>query len=101
MRTLFWKVSIGIFLSIAVVSYFWKPVLILLILLVPLFIIGIMDMRQTKQAIRRNFPIIGHGRYLLEIIRPEIYQYFIESNSDGKPFSREDRSVVYQRAKHE
>ncbi len=50
---------------------------------------------------RRNFPVIGHGRYLLEQIRPEINQYFVESNSDGKPFSRNDRSVVYQRAKGE
>src|SRR5262245_41051899 len=58
-------------------------------------------MRQTKHAVRRNFPLIGHGRYLLEMIRPEINQYFVESNSDGRPFSRNDRSIVYQRAKGE
>jgi glutamate synthase domain-containing protein 2 len=51
--------------------------------------------------VRRNFPVIGHARYLLELIRPEINQYFVESNSDGRPFSRNDRSVVYQRAKGE
>ena len=56
---------------------------------------------KRRQAIRRNFPLIGHFRYLLEQIRPEINQYFIESNHDGRPFSRNDRSVVYQRAKGE
>lgn len=56
-------------------------------------------MLQRSHAIRRNFPVIGHFRYLLEEIRPEIQQYFIESNTDGAPFSREERSVVYQRAK--
>ncbi len=65
----------------------------------PILIIGLLDMLQTKKAVRRNFPIIGNFRYLLEAIRPEINQYFVESNSSGRPFSREDRSVVYQRAK--
>ena len=72
-----------------------------LALIGPLIMRGVADMLQTRQAIRRNFPIIGHGRYLLEQIRPEINQYFVESNSDGRPFSRNDRSVVYQRAKGE
>jgi len=49
----------------------------------------------------RNFPVVGHFRYLLEMIRPEINQYFIESNTDGTPFNREQRSVVYQRAKRQ
>lgn len=65
----------------------------------PLVLIGYADMLQTRHAIRRNFPILGHFRYLLEAIRPEINQYFIESNSDGVPFNRETRSIVYQRAK--
>ena len=54
---------------------------------------------QNAQAIRSNFPIIGNFRYIFEEIRPEINQYFVESNTDGKPFSREQRSIVYQRAK--
>ncbi len=56
-------------------------------------------MLQSKQSIRRNFPVIGHMRYIFEMVRPEINQYFIESNTDGTPFSREERSVVYQRSK--
>ena len=65
----------------------------------PLILLGIVDMTQTRHAILRNFPVLGHARYLLELIRPEINQYFIESNTDGSPFNREQRSLVYQRAK--
>lgn len=70
-----------------------------LVVFVPIWVVGLIDAFQTKQAIRRNFPVVGNFRYLLESIRPEINQYFIESNSDGAPFSREKRSLVYQRAK--
>jgi glutamate synthase domain-containing protein 2 len=66
---------------------------------VPLLAAGFQDYFQTSKAIRRNFPVIGRFRYWLEAIRPEINQYFIESNTEGAPFSREQRSVVYQRAK--
>ena len=65
----------------------------------PLVVLGLVDMIQPKRAIRRNFPVAGHIRYLLEAIRPEIMQYFIEQNHDGRPVNRELRSVVYQRAK--
>ncbi len=60
---------------------------------------GVLDMRQTHHAITRNYPIIGHMRFLLEFIRPEIRQYFIESDREAAPFSRAQRSLVYQRAK--
>ncbi len=66
-----------------------------------LIIVGMNDMRQKRHAIRRNFPIFGHFRYIFESIRPEINQYFIESNIDGAPFNRETRSVIYQRAKNQ
>lgn len=74
---------------------FWVPFggLVLLILM------AASDAMQTRRAILRNFPLIGRMRYLFEAIRPEINQYFIESNTDGVPFSREQRSLVYQRAK--
>ncbi|SHI38749.1 Glutamate synthase domain-containing protein 2 [Palleronia salina] len=63
--------------------------------------VGVRDMRQTHHAILRNYPILGHIRFFFEKIRPEIRQYFIESDHDEEPFSREDRSIVYQRAKNE
>ncbi len=65
----------------------------------PMYCFGLADCFQTRHTIRRNFPFIGRARYWFEAIRPEINQYFVESNSDGMPFSREQRSVVYQRAK--
>lgn len=65
----------------------------------PLLVLGYADLLQKKQTIRRNFPVIGNFRYLFELIRPEINQYFVESNIDGKPFSRERRSLIYQRSK--
>ena len=61
--------------------------------------IGTYDLRQTHHSLRRNYPIAAHLRYLLEEIRPEIRQYFLESDTDGVPFNRNERSLVYQRAK--
>ncbi len=63
--------------------------------------VGIHDLRQTRHAVLRNYPVIGHLRFLLEFIRPEMRQYFIESDSEATPFSRSQRSLVYQRAKGE
>ena len=59
--------------------------------------LGIRDLRQTRHAILRNYPVIGHLRFLFEYIRPEIRQYFVESDSESTPFSRAQRSLVYQR----
>ena len=61
--------------------------------------IGVRDLVQKRHAILRNYPLIGHLRFLLEFIRPEIRQYFIENDSEAAPFSRQQRSLVYQRAK--
>lgn len=73
----------------------------LYLFVVPLQLLGIYDMLQRKHTILRNYPVLGHFRYLLESIRPEIQQYFIERFNDGTPFSREQRSIIYQRAKGE
>jgi glutamate synthase domain-containing protein 2 len=61
--------------------------------------LGVYDLRQTKRSVLRNYPIIGHIRFMLEYVRPEIRQYFIESDTEATPFSRAQRSLVYQRAK--
>ena len=66
-----------------------------------LSLIGVWDFLQVKQAIRRNYPVIGHLRYFFEYIRPEIRQYFLEADTDAIPFSRAQRSIAYQRAKGE
>src|ERR1700745_2448247 len=75
------------------------------ILLIPialfgaLTLLGVRDLMQKGHAVLRNYPISAHMRFLLEEIRPEMRQYFFESEKDGMPFSRDIRAVVYQRAK--
>lgn len=61
--------------------------------------LGIRDLRQDKHAVLRNYPVIGHARFLLEYVRPEIRQYFLEGDNEAAPFSRAQRSLVYARAK--
>jgi glutamate synthase domain-containing protein 2 len=61
--------------------------------------LGLRDRLQTRRSVLRNYPVAGHIRYLLEYIRPEIRQYFIEPDHEAAPFSRQQRSLVYQRAK--
>ena len=70
-----------------------------LILFAWLTLLGVYDITQTRHSILRNYPVLGHMRFLFEGIRPEIRQYLIESDQDEEPFSRDDRSIVYQRAK--
>jgi glutamate synthase domain-containing protein 2 len=84
-------------LPLAIVSYFLNPAIS--ILFVALFLIGLRDLLQSRHAILRNYPLIGHLRFLLEYIRPELRQYFLEDDETPLPFSRNQRAVVYQRAK--
>ena len=71
------------------------------LMMVALVLVGIHDLIQTRHAILRNYPIIGHLRFFFEKIRPEMRQYFFEGDTDGRPFPRERRAIVYQRAKRE
>ncbi|MCI5081011.1 MAG: FMN-binding glutamate synthase family protein [Saprospiraceae bacterium] len=102
MRNEFIIFSVGSTLLIAALSYFvWPSAIWWFLLTGPLIILGFYDMVQGKHAIMRNFPILGRGRYVMEDLRPKMYQYFIESDTNGRPISRIYRSVVYQRAKKE
>ncbi|MEM7028061.1 MAG: FMN-binding glutamate synthase family protein [Chloroflexota bacterium] len=101
MRQYFVITAVAIVVLTAVVAFVYPPVLWSLIITAPLIALGIYDYTQTEHAILRNFPVVGHMRYLFEKIRPEIYQYFIESDIEGVPFDRNQRSLVYQRAKQE
>ena len=82
-----------------VVSFFWPSVWWSMVVFGPLMLLGLRDVVQKKHAISRNFPVIGHGRFILEAIRPEIMQYFVETNTEGRPLNRINRSMIYQRAK--
>jgi glutamate synthase domain-containing protein 2 len=61
--------------------------------------VGVIDMLQSRHSIQRNYPVIGHIRWMVEFVRPEIRQYVIEADEEASPFSRAQRSLVYQRAK--
>ena len=76
---------------------FWTAVVFTIPVL--LVLIGIHDLVQTKHAVLRNYPVIGHVRWLMEMIRPEIRQYLLEDDNEATPFSRAQRSLVYRRAK--
>ncbi|NMH26042.1 FMN-binding glutamate synthase family protein [Flavobacterium solisilvae] len=101
MRKAFIITSITILAIIGILVYVdWKFSLLLFIF-VPLIVMGLYDMYQSKHTIRRNFPLLGRMRYLLEELGPEMRQYFIETDTEGKPFDRLQRSMVYQRSKKE
>lgn len=81
---------------VALVSLWW---LFLTVPLALLALLGLHDLLQAKHSILRNYPVLGRFRFLLEFIRPEIHQYFIESNTDGRPYDRDTRTMIYERAK--
>ncbi len=92
--------SVSPFITLAI-SYFWPPFLFAFLILIPIILIGIKDITQTKRTILRLYPVLGHVRYFLESFRKEIQQYFVESDTDETPIPREYRSLVYQRAKND
>ncbi len=98
-RRLFIRAAIAVPLAVAVAGHFWSPAYWAFAVVGPLVLLGIHDLVQSRHPLLRIYPVIGHGRYLMEELRPEIQQYFVESNTDGRPFDRESRSLIYQRAK--
>ena len=68
-------------------------------LLAILTAVGWHDYTQKKRSVLGNYPLLGRFRFIFESIRPELRQYFWESDTDELPFSRNQRSMVYQRAK--
>ena len=92
--------GVGTVVAAVYLGYAWSfEALVWLLVLGSLTLLGLRDRAQTKRSILRNYPVIGHIRFLLEFIRPEIRQYFLESDNEAAPFSRQQRSLVYQRAK--
>lgn len=71
-----------------------------LVFFTPIIILWVYDLAQKKHTILRNFPVLGHMRYILEFLRPEVQQYFVANDEDERPFNRETRTIVYQRAKN-
>lgn len=98
-RRLFFIGTLTLLLLISVLGYFWPATWWVMLVIGPFMLLGLYDITQTRQTIPRIYPIIGRLRYLFESIRPEIQQYFVESDTNGQPISREFRTLVYQRAK--
>jgi glutamate synthase domain-containing protein 2 len=99
MKKQFINFSIIFVVLIGIVGVFINWVLWLYALVIPIILVGISDMMQTKQTLKRNFPVVGRMRWWAEWLRPKVYQYFIESDTDGTPYNRLSRNVIYQRAK--
>lgn len=100
-RTIFFISAFVITVSIVGLGQFVSPnFYYFFILFGPLILIGLWDAFQKEHAVRKNFPVIGNLRYILESISPEIQQYFVERRTDGKPISKNKRAVIYQRAKN-
>ncbi|ASF07767.1 hypothetical protein NBRGN_060_00910 [Nocardia brasiliensis NBRC 14402] len=87
-------IAVGVAASIG--SWAWW---VLAVALAALLGVGLYDLAQRRHAVLRNYPILGHMRYLLESLRPELQQYFIERNVDGRPYDRDIRTMIYERAK--
>ena len=99
-RQIYYISSITALLLIAIIYLFWPPVAYFLIIAMPLIALGIYDLRSTHNVLR-IYPVIGHFRYMFEFIRPEIQQYFVATNLSGRPYNREMRTLVYERANSE
>jgi glutamate synthase domain-containing protein 2 len=91
-----WLLAAAAGLAASVVNPWWWPVAGVIAALAT---VGTVDLLQTRHSILRNYPILGHARFVAERIRPEIRQYFVESDTEATPFDRETRDLVYERSK--
>jgi len=93
--------SVVLVVGVGIASLLWPPAVWLFIPVAPIVLVGIYDIFQAKHTILRNFPFVGHFRYWLEALGPELHQYFVESSVEGRPINRDNRTYVYERAKRE
>ncbi len=98
-RQIFVVLALLVPILILGLAQIWKPVLWLFVIVAPLLFLGLIDFFQYKHSILRLYPVVGRFRYLFESVRKEMQQYFVESDTNGMPVSREFRSLIYQRAK--
>ncbi len=98
-RHWFTLISLASLLVTLFLGVFWADASLLLVIIVPFIALGYYDLYFSEHTLLRLYPVFGHFRYIFESIRPEIQQYFVESNINGRPINREFRDLVYQRAK--
>jgi glutamate synthase domain-containing protein 2 len=99
MRNVFYWFLVAVVILELLFGFFWTPGLWSLMILGPISLWGITDVFNRTHAIKKNFPVLGNLRYFFEKIRPEIMQYFVETDTEGRPLNRIYRTVVYRRAK--
>ena len=95
-----WYIGFSIFILIIIgILALWHSLTAIVIFIVFLALVALYDVIQKKHTLLRNFPILGHMRFILEFFRPEIQQYFVASDNSERPFDRETRTLIYERAK--
>ncbi len=99
MKKIFINLSIFFIVLIGLAGFAWAYFWWAYVVALPVIMVGIADIYQKKHSLRRNFPFIGRMRWWAEWMRPKVYQYFVESDTDGAPYNRLSRTVIYQRAK--
>lgn len=98
-RKIYFAVAFLVLPLILLLGFFWSPLHWLLVIVVPYVLVGAYDLMTTKHNVLNNYPVLGHFRYMLEFVSPEIRQYFVETNESGRPYNRIVRALVYSRAK--
>lgn len=93
----FYCISLLVILTLWAASLIWPKSVYFFIVIVPVILLGISD-TFSKNNVLYNFPVIGHIRFLMEFISPEIRQYFLENNKSGRPYNRQQRDLVKKRA---
>lgn len=90
--------NVSILAAAILLDHYW--LLTALSVSLSLLWLAVYNTRKSSHTLLRNFPVLAYARYFFESIRPEMRQYFGESDLDGRPFNRRQRSIVYQRAKN-
>lgn len=89
--------TVALALALSGLRGWWLPAGVAAVLAV----VGARDWFQQLHAVQRNYPVIGHVRWLVESVRPALRQYLFEADEEAAPFSRSQRTLVYRRAKDE
>ncbi|MDT0577040.1 FMN-binding glutamate synthase family protein [Croceicoccus sp. F390] len=88
-----------VLLVLAGICAFWQPARWALLILVPLLVVAMFDFAQDRHSLRRNYPLLARFRWLMEDLRPYLRSYIVEGDLEGRPFSHDERALVYARAK--
>lgn len=97
-RQIFTIILLALLAATYGISLLWPPFSWVYVIVVPLFLVGVYDVLQKRHNILRNYPLMGHWRYILLSIRPQIQQYFIMNDQNGRPFNKEQLDLVTNRA---